>query len=305
MSQFRTPPRRRVDGVLLLDKPAGMTSNAALQKARRLLNAAKAGHTGTLDPLATGLLPLCFGEATKFAGELLGSDKRYVATLCLGVRTDTGDAEGQVLATRPVAVVRETVEAVLIRFRGNILQVPPMHSALKRAGRPLYEYARQGIEVERQPREVRIFSLTIDEFAGNRLVLDVECSKGTYVRTLAEDMGEALGCGAHLTALRRTRIGPLRIENALSLETLEAQSLEERTARLHPVDSLMAGLPSLQLDPAAATRFGHGQTIQTPGEPSSGSRRVYAEDGRFLGLAALAAGGLLKPVRLMAITPEK
>ncbi len=305
MSQFRKPPRCRVDGVLLFDKPAGMTSNAALQKVRWLLNAAKAGHTGTLDPMATGLLPLCFGEATKFAGELLGADKRYVATLRLGVRTDTGDAEGQVLETRSVAVVREQVEAVLVRFRGNILQVPPMHSALKREGRPLYEYARKGIEVERQPREVRISSLTVGEFAGNRLVLDVECSKGTYVRTLAEDMGEELGCGAHLTALRRTGIGPLRIESALTLAMLEVQSPEERVVRLHPVDSLIVGMPPVQLDDQAASRFSHGQAVRVAGTQPSGARRVYAGNGRFLGLAALSAEGSLKPIRLMAIPPGK
>ena len=182
------PPRRRIDGVLLLDKPGGMTSNAALQKARGLFNAAKAGHTGTLDPMATGLLPLCLGEATKFAGELLDADKTYEATLRLGVITDTADAEGSVLRTRPVAVTRAQAEAALARFRGEIEQVPPMHSALKRDGRPLYEYARQGIEIERAPRRVVIHALELRRLEGERLDIVVECSKGTYVRTLAEDL---------------------------------------------------------------------------------------------------------------------
>lgn len=305
MNQYRKPPRRRIDGVLLLDKPAGLTSNTALQKARWLLNAAKAGHTGTLDPMATGLLPLCFGEATKFAGELLGANKCYAATLRLGVRTDTGDAEGRVLEIRTVAVSREQVEAALVQFRGDILQVPPMYSALKRDGRPLYEYARKGIEIERQPREVQVFSLDVREFDGNQLVFDVECSKGTYVRTLAEDIGERLGCGAHLTALRRTRIGPLRLESALTLATLEAQSSKERIDQLLPVDSLIAETPPLQLDEEAALRFGHGQAVRTGEALPSGSRRVYAENGRFLGLAAFSAEGLLKPIRLMAVSLEK
>ena len=195
MNKPRKPPRRRIDGVLLLDKPAGMTSNAALQKAKWLLNAAKAGHTGTLDPMATGLLPICFGEATKFAGELLGADKCYAATVRLGVRTDTADAEGRVLETHPVSVTREQVEAVLARFRGDIQQVPPMHSALKRDGRPLYEYARKGIELERAPRAVSIYALNMCNFDADQVNFEVDCSKGTYVRTLAQDIGDALGCG--------------------------------------------------------------------------------------------------------------
>lgn len=305
MSQPRRPPRRRVDGVLLLDKPAGMTSNAALQKARWLLNAAKAGHTGTLDPMATGLLPLCFGEATKFAGELLTAGKRYAATLRLGVRTDTADAEGQVLETRPVAVTREQVEVALARFRGDILQVPPMHSALKRDGRPLYEYARKGIEVERKPREVSIFKLDILKFDVDRLDFDVDCSKGTYVRSLAEDIGAALGCGAHLTALRRTRIGNLRLEDAVTLEALEALPPEARYTLLRPADALLEELPRLDLDEAAALRFSHGQSVGGAEGRPNGRLRVYAEDGRFLGLATVSPEGLVAPVRLLAAVIEK
>lgn len=305
MNQPRKPPRRRVDGVLLLDKPAGMTSNAALQKARRLLNAAKAGHTGTLDPMATGLLPLCFGEATKFAGELLAADKAYAATLRLGVRTDTADAEGQVLETRPVAVTYEQAEAVLGRFRGDILQVPPMHSALKRDGRPLYEYARKGIEVERRPREVSIFSLVVRYFKGDRLEFDVDCSKGTYVRSLAQDIGEALGCGAHLIALRRTRIGRLRLDEAVTLEALEALLPEARDDLLQPADALLAGLPQLVLDEAAARRFSHGQPVRGPAGVSAGRLRVYADDGRFFGLGTLTPDGLVTPARLVTAGIEK
>lgn len=305
MNRPQRPPWRRIDGVLLLDKPAGMTSNTALQKARRLFNAAKAGHTGTLDPMATGLLPLCFGEATKFAGELLAADKRYAATVRLGVRTDTADAEGQVVETRPVATTREQVEAVLALFRGDILQVPPMHSALKRDGRPLYEYARKGIELERAPRAVMIHALDLRLFDGDHIEFDVDCSKGTYVRTLAQDIGEALGCGGHLTALRRTRIGSLHLEEAFTLEALEALSPEAREALLQPADALLTTLPRLDLDADAAQRFGHGQTVPAGQGPVAGKLRVYADDGRFLGLGRIEPDGLLAPARLVATPLEK
>ncbi|MBV6475765.1 MAG: tRNA pseudouridine synthase B [Rhodocyclaceae bacterium] len=299
MNQPRKPPRRRVDGVLLLDKPAGITSNAALQKAKWLLNAAKAGHTGTLDPMATGLLPLCFGEATKFAGELLHADKGYTASVQLGVRTDTGDAEGVVLETRPVSVTPGQLEAVLARFCGTISQVPPMHSALKRDGRPLYEYARKGIELEREPREVSIFSLNVREISREGFIFDVDCSKGTYVRTLAQDIGEALGCGGHLTALRRTRIGDLRLDDAMTLEALEAQPAPSRDAVLRPADSLLSGLPRLALADDEARRFSHGQTVRAAQVPA-GSCRVYAAAGGFLGLGRLGSDGMLAPLRLVA-----
>jgi len=226
----------RVDGVLLLDKPGGLSSNHALQKARRLLNAAKAGHTGTLDTIATGLLALTFGEATKFSADLLNADKAYRATLMLGVTTTTGDAEGEVTGTAPVDVEDAAIDAVLSRYVGTIEQVPPMHSALKRDGRPLYELARAGVEVERAPRQVQVHSLRCVERAGTTLVFDVECSKGTYVRVLAEDIGEALGCGAHLTGLRRTRVGPLALEGSETLERLEQLPVEASRASLRPVD---------------------------------------------------------------------
>lgn len=305
MNKPHKPSRRRIDGVLLLDKPSGITSNAALQKAKWLLNAAKAGHTGTLDPMATGLLPICFGEATKFAGELLGADKRYAATIRLGIRTDTADAEGQVLETRPVAVRREQVEAVLDRFRGDIQQVPPMHSALKRDGRPLYEYARKGIELERTPRAVTIFALNLCVLDGDRIELNVDCSKGTYVRTLAQDIGEALGCGGHLTALRRTRIGNLHLEDAVTLEALEALPPESRAGLLRPADALLAVLPRLDLNEAAALRFGHGQAVRAGEGASAEQWRVYAADGRFLGLGRTGSDGQVVPARLVATALEK
>ena len=304
MSRPQRSPRVRIDGVLLLDKPGGMTSNAALQKARWLFNAAKAGHTGTLDPMATGLLPLCLGEATKFAGELLDADKAYEATLHLGVTTDTADAEGSVLQTRPVAVARDQAEAALARFRGAIDQVPPMHSALKRDGRPLYEYARQGIEVERAPRPVVIHALELRRLEGERLDIAVACSKGTYVRTLAQDIGEVLGCGAHLAALRRTRIGRLRLEDAVTLESIEALPPESRPGLLQPADALLAGLPRLDLDQTEALRLCQGQALRA-GPGSAGRVRLYGPEGGFLGVGRLDGAGQLAPLRMVMSVIEK
>jgi tRNA pseudouridine55 synthase len=294
----RRAPRRHLDGVLLLDKPTGMSSNTALQVARRLFNAEKAGHTGTLDPLATGLLPLCFGEATKFAGELLDADKCYQATLRLGVTTDTADAEGQVLVTRPVVATRDDFEAALRTFLGNIEQVPPMHSALKRDGKSLYEYARAGIELERAPRRVAIHQLRCLGFCGESAEIEVACSKGTYVRTLAADIGAALGCGAHLTALRRTRIGELELSGAVSLERLEALEAAARDACLAPADALVAKLPRTDLGAAEIARVLHGQALRWQG--AAGERRRLYGDGRFLGVAVVTADGWLQPKRLLA-----
>lgn len=303
MNKPRRPPRRRVDGVLLLDKPTGMTSNAALQKARWLFNATKAGHTGTLDPLATGLLPLCFGEATKFAGELLDADKSYRATLKLGITTDTADSDGAVVLTRPVSADLDGWRAAMADFRGEIEQIPPMHSALKRDGKPLYEYARQGIELEREARRVTIHRLELLSFAGDEAVIEVDCSKGTYVRTLAADIGEKLGCGAHLTALRRTRIGRLDVADALRLEQLEELAPELRDARLAPVDALVGVLPAANLSAAEAARVTHGQGLRWKGAP--GTRwRLYGPEGIFLGLGELSADGWLNPRRLLTFEPE-
>ncbi len=287
---------QRVDGVLLLDKSAGMTSNSALQSARRLFSAAKAGHTGTLDPLATGLLPLCFGEATKFSTDLLEADKTYEADLLFGVTTDTGDAEGKVLVCLPVEFSQSDLETVLQRFRGPISQVPPMYSALKRDGKPLYELARQGIEVERAARNVTIHELTLLEFAGERCRLRVSCSKGTYIRTLAEDIGAALACGAHLTALRRTAVGSLRIEDALTLDSLNAFSDAERSAVLQAPDALLQKLPAVYLDEQDAVRFCHGNPVSA--EVAPGRCRVY-DQSRLLGLGEADSDGQLRPRRLV------
>jgi tRNA pseudouridine55 synthase len=288
-----------VDGVLLLDKPSGISSNDALQKAKRLFNAAKAGHTGTLDPLATGLLPLCFGEATKFAGELLHADKSYRATLRLGVTTDTADADGRVLDTRPVAVTATELCEVLAGFAGDIEQTPPMYSALKRDGKPLYEYARAGIELEREPRRVSIHRLELLSLAGDEVVVDVDCSKGTYVRTLAADIGDVLGCGAHLTVLRRTRIGNLDLSRAITLADLEALPIEDRDARLSSADALLAGIPPAALDEGETDRILHGQGIRREGR--AGQRyRLYGVGGTFIGLGELSMDGWLNPRRLVS-----
>ena len=295
--------RRRLDGVLLLDKALGGSSNHALQAARRLYRAEKAGHTGTLDPLATGLLPLCFGEATKFSGELLHADKRYVATVQLGVTTDTADAEGAVLERRPVNAGRAEVEAALAAFVGEIEQLPPMYSALKRDGKPLYEYARAGIEVERLPRCIRIHEMRLldggDALAAGRFVFEVRCSKGTYVRTLAADIGARLGCGAHLAALRRTGIGDLDVAQAYSLARLGELSEVGRDLLLLPPDSLLAGLAEARLDAADSARLRHGQAVRWSGE--EGSRlRVYDDEHRFIGVCRQVADGWLQPLRLVA-----
>lgn len=292
-----------VDGVLLLDKPGGITSNLALQKARRLLNAAKAGHAGTLDPLATGLLPLAFGEATKFAADLLEADKEYEATLALSVRTTTADAEGEVVETRPVEVTQARLEAALARFTGTIEQLPPMHSALKRDGRPLYDYARRGIEVERAPRRVRIERLELLDFDGASARVLVACSKGTYVRALAEDIGAALGCGAHLGALRRTRVGRVTLAQAVTLAALEAMPAAVRREWLLPVDALLASLPRVDLGDRQAALFAHGGQLDLGVPPEGpGRRRVYGPGETLLGLAELDERGVLNPRRLIAMT---
>ena len=289
---------QRVDGVLLLDKPQGMSSNAALQSARRLFSAAKAGHTGTLDPLATGLLPLCFGEATKFSADLLEADKTYEVDVRFGVTTDTGDAEGEVLQRHPVCFDRLQLEAVMQRFRGPIRQVPPMYSALKRDGQPLYRLARQGIEVERAAREVTIGELRLLDFSGERCRLLVTCSKGTYVRTLAEDIGQTLGCGAHLTALRRIAVGSLTIERAVTLECLGESPEIQRGQWLLPTDALLQNLPAVVLDVPSARRFLHGNPVES-GSMLAGKCRAY-DNQRLLGVGEVDTVGLFHPRRLIA-----
>lgn len=292
------PARQPIDGVLLLNKPVGITSNAALQKVKWLLNAKKAGHTGTLDPFADGLLPLCFGEATKFSAYLLDADKRYRAVMQLGVTTTTGDPEGAVLDTRDVSVGCDDLLAVLPRFMGEIGQIPPMHSALKHQGRPLYEYARAGIEIERPPRRVTIRALDMIECMPPRVVLDVQCSAGTYIRTLAQDIGAALGCGAHLTALTRTAAGGFSLDQAHSLASLEALEASQRPAWLQPADCLVVHLPAVQLDEADAAGLCQGRSVPYSGQ-HAGLMRVYSGTNRFLGLAQAQADELI-PRRLIA-----
>ncbi|KVW93297.1 tRNA pseudouridine(55) synthase TruB [Thiobacillus denitrificans] len=292
------PPRQPIDGVLLLNKPVGITSNAALQKAKWLLNAKKAGHTGTLDPFADGLLPLCFGEATKFSAYLLEADKHYRAVLQLGVTTTTGDPEGEVLSTREVTVSRADISAVLPRFTGEIEQIPPMHSALKHQGRPLYEYARAGIEIDRPPRKVTIRALELIECDPPRVVLDVQCSAGTYIRTLAQDIGAVLGCGAHLTALTRTTAGGFTLGQAHTLTVLEALEASQRHALLLPADCLVAHLPAIQLDDADAAALCQGRSVPHLTE-LQGLTRIYTAAHVFIGLADADAGQLL-PRRLIA-----
>ncbi|MDC8785208.1 tRNA pseudouridine(55) synthase TruB [Roseateles koreensis] len=291
--------RRPVHGVLLLDKPIGWSSNDALQKVKWLLRAEKAGHTGTLDPLATGLLPLCFGAGTKFSQISLDADKSYLATLKLGATTTTGDLEGEVLETRPVQVTREQIEAACAQLRGEIDQVPPMYSALKHEGRPLYEYARAGIVIERPSRRVTIHALDIIDWQDDRLTLSVRCSKGTYVRTLAEDLGRLLGCGAHLSALRRTAAGPVSVNDAISLDALAALTETERESMLRPPDSLLADWPEVRLAQDEAARFltGLRRRVNAPDQPHV---RVYGpEPQAFLGGAHIQGGELI-PDRLLS-----
>jgi len=290
---------KQVDGVLLLDKPIGLTSNDALQKVRRLFSAAKGGHTGTLDPLASGLLPLCFGEATKFSADLLDADKTYEAELKLGVTTDSGDAEGEIMATAAVDVEKSDIFRVLPKFMGDIRQIPPMHSALKRNGRPLYELARKGIEVEREPRAVTIHAIDILSLAGDTLSLRVACSKGTYIRVLAADIGKALGCGAHLTGLRRTVVGDLGLAGSVTLAELEALDEAGRSEHLKPVDALLHSLPLVTVAGEAAERFRHGNPVDLAAG-LAGKIRVYA-DGRLIGIGEPGADGRLWPKRLVQL----
>jgi len=287
------PPCRAVHGVLLLDKPVGMSSNHALQRAKRALRAEKAGHTGTLDPLASGLLPLCFGAATKFAQACLDADKRYRATLTLGERTASGDRETPVLERHAVQLDRASIDAACSRFTGAIEQLPPMHSALKKDGRALYDYARVGIEVERAPRRVTIHRIEVVSWSGSELVLDVACSKGTYIRTLADDIGRALGCGAHLAALRRTAAGRLDVGDAVTPDALETLPEAARDARLLPADCLLADWPAVRLMPDEAGRFLSGLRRRIDGGDAAAVRVYGCEPDAFLGIAHITAGELI------------
>jgi tRNA pseudouridine55 synthase len=307
MSHSAKRKRVPVHGVLLLDKPDGISSTQALAKVKWLLNAEKAGHTGTLDPFATGLLPLCFGEATKFAGDLLDADKTYEATIRLGITTTTGDPEGDVLETRAVDVQFAQIEAALDQFRGPIDQVPPMYSALKRDGKPLYAYARAGQTLERDARAVTIHDLQLISFMSPDLQIRVRCSKGTYIRVLGEDLGQALGTGAHLVSLRRVGVGNLRIDEAMTIDVLEAAPEENRKNHLLPVDRLLSELTTVVLPAAQAGRFLQGQRLALEKEgvdyPNHALERVKVVDiaQTLLGVASLSSEGTLQPERLVSM----
>lgn len=291
--------RRNVSGVLLLDKPCGVTSHTALRIAQGLYAASKAGHTGTLDPLATGLLPACFGDATRFAHILLDAGKTYRASVRLGTTTTTGDLEGEVTSRLPVTVTREDVVTVLQRFVGEILQVPPMYSAIKKDGQPLYKLARAGHVVPRAPRKVVVTELSLTGMTERELDLQIACSKGTYIRVLAEDIGRELGCGACLSALRRMSVGSLALaDGAHPLPALEAMTPDQRDAILLPPDALLASLPRYDLDAGEVRRITSGQSVERAGIPGTGLTRVYGPDRRFLGLAEVTDLGRIVPRRL-------
>jgi tRNA pseudouridine55 synthase len=296
-----------VHGVLLLDKPEGISSTQALAKAKWLLNAEKAGHTGTLDPFATGLLPLCFGEATKFASDLLDADKTYEATIRLGITTTTGDPEGEVIETCEVDVERAQIEVALNSFRGPIDQIPPMYSALKRDGKPLYAYAREGKTLEREARAVIIHELELVALTAPDIQIRVRCSKGTYIRVLGEDIGKVLGTGAHLVSLRRVGVGNLLIADAMTLDALEALSETDRKNSLLPADSLLSELTPVVLPPELASRFMQGQRLSLGKEGidylPAGTERVKVLDTKqiLLGVASISAEGLLQPERLVSV----
>ncbi|WP_109843189.1 tRNA pseudouridine(55) synthase TruB [Aggregatibacter aphrophilus] len=300
-------PRKRgrdIHGVFLLDKPQGMSSNDIMQKVKRIFQANKAGHTGALDPLATGMLPICLGEATKFSQFLLDADKRYLATAKLGERTDTSDAEGQIVETREVKVKTPEILTALEQFRGDILQVPTMFSALKHNGKPLYEYARQGITVEREARPITIFELNFIEYNAPYLTLEVHCSKGTYIRTLVDDLGEVLGCGAHVTMLRRTAVADYPTEKMLDWNTLQAlaesQDLSLLDTLLLPMDTAVAKLPTLTLNESQTQGIRFGQRVKFDNPNSlQGQVRLFSHENRFLGVAVIDENNVIRPQRLV------
>lgn len=297
--------KRNINGVILLDKPLGYSSNQALQKVKWLYQAAKAGHTGTLDPLATGLLPICLGEATKFAQYVTDADKTYIATLKLGATTTTGDAEGEVLSTSQVNVSPAQLAVACQQFLGEISQVPPMYSALKFEGKPLYEYARSGVDIARQARSVSIKNIEINTFSGDTAQITVTCSKGTYIRTLAEDIGMALGCGAHLIGLRRSETAGYLLAQAVTIEQLEAMTTEARDAQLLPVDSAIESLPKVILNADSAYFLLQGQAVWQAGKIPNSELRLYDEKNEFIGLGFLQDDGKIAPKRLIVKNAEK
>ncbi len=291
--------KREIDGVFLLNKPLGFSSNQALKKIQWLFNAKKAGHTGTLDPMASGLLPICIGEATKFSHRLLEANKTYIATIQLGVTTTTGDQEGEVVSQKDVVLKPNQLEETLQKFTGDITQIPPMFSALKFEGKPLYEYARQGIEIERKSRQVTIYDITLNKIEESIVILEVSCSKGTYIRTLAEDIGHALGCGAYLKGLERTQTGNFQLSDALTIEAIEAMSMASREKTLLPVDALLEGLSSIKLTLTETEAIKKGQAIDFNGK-NDNELRLYGASGQFLGVGQPDLQGRLFPKRLIA-----
>ena len=315
MSRRRRFKGRDVHGILLLHKPSGITSNDALQQVKRIYNAAKAGHTGALDPLATGMLPICLGEATKFSQFLLDADKRYQVTAKLGERTNTSDADGTVISTRPVVVSDAQLLHALERFRGDSLQVPSMFSALKHQGKPLYEYAREGIEVEREARPITVYELNLLEFSGDKLVLDIHCSKGTYIRTIIDDLGELLGCGAHVTQLHRSQVARYPAERTVTLEQLQSlferckadgrPPREELDPLLLPMDTAVAELPEVNMSDVVASYVLQGQAVQVAQAPRDGHvRMTVGADRLFIGVGEIDDDGKVAPRRLVRIGSE-
>ncbi|HCE1931446.1 TPA: tRNA pseudouridine(55) synthase TruB [Vibrio parahaemolyticus] len=307
---------RPINGVILLDKPTGISSNDALQKVKRIYFAEKAGHTGALDPLATGMLPICLGEATKFSQFLLDSDKRYRVIAKLGERTNTSDSDGEVVETRPVDVTLEKLEASIEKFRGGSDQVPSMFSALKYQGKPLYEYARKGIEVPRESRKITVYEIVLHRFEGDEVEMEVHCSKGTYIRTIVDDLGEMLGCGAHVTMLRRTAVAKYPYEKMVTLEQLnellEQAHREEIAPRelldplLMPMDTAVEDLPEVNLIPELADMVQHGQPVQVLGAPEQGSLRLtMGEERLFIGVGEMNDDGKIAPKRLVVFRDEE
>ncbi|EGQ9585395.1 TPA: tRNA pseudouridine(55) synthase TruB [Vibrio parahaemolyticus] len=307
---------RPINGVILLDKPTGISSNDALQKVKRIYFAEKAGHTGALDPLATGMLPICLGEATKFSQFLLDSDKRYRVIAKLGERTNTSDSDGEVVETRPVDVTLEKLEACIEKFRGESDQVPSMFSALKYQGKPLYEYARKGIEVPRESRKITVYEIVLHRFEGDEVEMEVQCSKGTYIRTIVDDLGEMLGCGAHVTMLRRTAVAKYPYEKMVTLEhlneLLEQAHREEIAPRelldplLMPMDTAVEDLPEVNLIPELADMVQHGQPVQVLGAPEQGSLRLtMGEERLFIGVGEMNDDGKIAPKRLVVFRDEE
>ena len=291
--------KREIDGVFLLDKPLGFSSNQALKKIQWLFNAKKAGHTGTLDPMATGLLPICLGEATKFSHRLLNAHKSYIATIQLGITTSTGDQEGEVISEKEVVLNEAQLKDTLKKFIGDTTQIPPMYSALKFEGRPLYEYAREGIEIERKSRQIKIFDIKLINIEKSIITIEVLCSKGTYIRTLAEDIGQTMGCGAHLKGLERTQTGNFQLSEALSIEALEAMPMASREKALMPIDVLLEELSSIKLNMAELDAIKKGQSIDFMSKNDK-EVRLYSPSGQFVGVGQPDLKGHLFPKRLIA-----